>query len=305
MLRMFHWVALIAAVVLVVAVAGVLVSSQPTNGARQQQTTEKDQKEHTAEKDGKTLWDRWFPDTISLFTLFLVVFTAVLAFVGIVQLNFLNRAESIAADTAQAAKTSADAAKDSADIARNTLVASQRPWVSILSPSVEGQVTWEEKGGRATIGVTVKNVGKSPAFDIAIEAHQFVIGPDTIDIGAQVRKFCSEVRKRQIARADSGQKGEVLFPDESLLQNIGLLFARADVEGAAKRMKIPFFSPVVVVCVDYRSAITKQSHATGLAYMLLKAPPKAGAPPLMLTPDETIGVPAIGLARAPFGSVAD
>jgi hypothetical protein len=96
-------------------------------------------------------------------------------------------------------------------ISQDTLVVSNRPWVSILSPSVISQLTWEDKGARVTICITIRNVGKSPAFDIAVEAHQFVIGPDNYDTGAALNKFCGEVRRRQIAREASGQKGEVLF----------------------------------------------------------------------------------------------
>src|SRR5262245_32647465 len=129
---------------------------------------------------------------------------------------------------------------------------------------------WEDKGARLTVHLQVKNVGNSPALDVAIEAHQFISSPEHGDYHAEVARFCAEVRRRQIARIGSGQRGEVLFPGESLSASHGLLFARSDVEAAAKFMKINFFSPNVIICVDYRSSITDQSHTTGLAYFLLK-----------------------------------
>jgi hypothetical protein len=72
---MFHWIALISAIALIVAVAGAIVPSQQPLMPSQQQASENDHKEQANEKKDKALWDRWFPDSISLYTLFLMVFT--------------------------------------------------------------------------------------------------------------------------------------------------------------------------------------------------------------------------------------
>jgi hypothetical protein len=126
------------------------------------------------------------------------------------------------------AKESADAAINGNKLSREAIIADQRPWVSILSPVIESPLTWEEKGARTTMGVTIKNVGKSPAFDIAVRTHQFVSGPDNYNLGAALTKFCAEVREKQLLPT---AKGDVLFPDA------GLLFARAEVEQGAKNME--------------------------------------------------------------------
>jgi hypothetical protein len=221
---------------------------------------------------------------IALFTVFLVVATASL---------FIS------------SERVAEAGKKSAEIAEGTLIATNRPWVSILAVGSGSALTWEERGARLTIQITVKNVGKSPAFDMAVEAHQFVLGAKTGDLGSEVKKYCAEVRKRQIARAAGGHKGEVLFPDDVLRSSFGLLFPRDEVDLAVKKNGMSFFSPVAVVCVDYRSEVTKSSHATGLAFLLLRPGPTLGAPPLMLIPDQTLNPDAFGIVRAPFGSLAD
>jgi flagellar basal body-associated protein FliL len=235
---------------------------------------------------------------IARYNLWLMIFTGVLAFVALIQIAFLLNADKT---TAKAA----NAAQDSAAIARQTLIASNRPWISISTPVPEGQLMWEEKGARITVNLTIKNIGKNPAFDIATEADQFVMGPDNFDIGAAVTKHCAEVRQRQIARAANGHHGEVLFPDETLPQKFGLLFSREQIDAAAKNMGRPFFSAVVVICVDYRSPITKQSHQTGLAYMLVKPPTEPGGLTRLPTPDETLNYNQFGLARSPFGSFAN
>jgi hypothetical protein len=150
MLGTFRWTALVAAIVLIISIAGAVVSSQPSLEPRQEQPTEANHAEQKNEKEAKTLWDRWFPDPISFFTLWLVVFTAVLAFVSIVQLNFLNRAERIAADSAKAAKDSADAAKQ-------TLLTTQRPFVFLKSFEVH------IVGGDLQIFAQWENSGVTPA----------------------------------------------------------------------------------------------------------------------------------------------
>src|SRR4051812_45052419 len=120
---MFRWAALIAAVVFVVAIAGWILSSQKPIEPSQPQTTEDNHKEPNAKKNEIALFDRWFPDSTAVFNLCLMIFTGVLAFGGLIQLNLLTRAERIAAETAQAAK-------DSAEVANKTLVAANRPWIS-------------------------------------------------------------------------------------------------------------------------------------------------------------------------------
>jgi len=130
---MFRWIALISALVFVVAMAGIILSSQPPIDPPQQQAAEDNQKEHGNQKSNKTLWDSWFPDAISIYTLFLVVFTALLVVVGAYQWKAFVRAEHIAAKTAQAAKESADAAKKSAEISERALIATQRAFVRVTN----------------------------------------------------------------------------------------------------------------------------------------------------------------------------
>src|SRR5262249_17760362 len=122
MLAMFRWIALISAMAFVIAMAGVLLSSQPAIEPAPQQTAEKNQTEQQKQKGDIALWDRWFPDAISVYTLFLVLFTAVLALVAAFQWKSLIRAELIAAQ-------SANAAKESADVAKQALVNAQRAFV--------------------------------------------------------------------------------------------------------------------------------------------------------------------------------
>ncbi len=89
-MAMWRWIALAAAIVLICAMAGEIISQPPSQPADQQITQQ-------PEGHLVALWDKWFPDAISVYTLFLVAFTALLAFGGIIQLKFLSRAEMLAA----------------------------------------------------------------------------------------------------------------------------------------------------------------------------------------------------------------
>jgi hypothetical protein len=81
--------------------------------------------------DKGTLLERWFPDSISVYTLFLVIFTGALAFGAIYQLKLLVRAERIAAETAIATKDAANAATKAAGIAERAFKAAERANISV------------------------------------------------------------------------------------------------------------------------------------------------------------------------------
>jgi hypothetical protein len=163
MLSIFRWTALIAAIVLIAALAGIVVSSQQPLEMRHQETTEKNNQKYEAEKDNKTLWDTWFPDSISFFTLFLVVFTAVLAIAGIVQLNSLNKAEKISANIAKAAEDSAEAAKQAVILSDKTAERQLRAYVFIAHTEISDIMSDKN----LAVKLVVINYGRTPAYKFA------------------------------------------------------------------------------------------------------------------------------------------
>jgi hypothetical protein len=172
---MFRWTALVAAVVLIVAMVGVILSSQKSIEPSYQPTAEKNQKGNDTKKDEITLFDRWFPDSTAVFSLFLMIFTGVLAFGGLHQLNLLTRAERIATETAQAAKDSADATKKAVELSDKTAERQLRAYVGVFSSAVEEQTSSEGKLAIAA-RVEIRNAGQTPAYNlrswIAIEATE-------------------------------------------------------------------------------------------------------------------------------------
>jgi len=104
-----------AAIVIVVACLFVLIflygSAESGSQLPRRQENEQIQHEKSINESRKTLWQKARTDPIAMFTFWLMLFTAVLSIVGVIQLKLLSRAEAIARYTAQAASESANAAK--------------------------------------------------------------------------------------------------------------------------------------------------------------------------------------------------
>lgn len=197
---------------------------------------------------------------------------------------------------------SAEAAKEAANVARWALVTTQRPWVSISGVGPGGPIVFSQEGARTSVLAEIKNVGVTSALDVSAEADFFVHTAARYDDAAELKAFCDHLRRKQDERV---QKGDVLFPQESLPFDFGALFHKANIDDAVAAMKIPFFSATALICVDYRDPITDQRHTTGIAYTFLMRAAE-GQLPKMLSPDKgDIPKDAFGLARLPFQSIAD
>lgn len=151
--------------------------------------------------------------------------------------------------------------------------------------------------------MAVKNVGKSPALDVSIQSKAITLMGQTVSLSAVIKDFCDEVRERQLKQTN---RGEVLFPDDTIPQGHGLLSTKDDIAANEKSLTIGFFSLAMLVCIDYRSTITNKRHSTGLAFLVLQTPKEPGGfPSLLPTGKGTLPIDILGVARAPFGSYAD
>jgi hypothetical protein len=97
--------AFFAAILFFLALVGLIVlySSKPAPEPTQQQGSEQHESKDEGAKEGKSFWQRTTEDPVAFFTLWLVVFTAVLSGVAVIQIKFLVRSEGIAEKTADAA----------------------------------------------------------------------------------------------------------------------------------------------------------------------------------------------------------
>jgi hypothetical protein len=266
---MFQWIALIAAIVSIVAFAGSIVSSQQPIEPTQQQAAEKHQEDQHNQKGDKALLDRWFPDSISVYTLFLALVTALLALAAPVQLNLLRRAEGIATTTAEAAKNSADVAKD-------TLIVTNRAWISV-NIGIGSDLTYDAQGdARVVIKFVMKNVGNSPAVNVQVDPEFAVVFGDA-------QPFQKEISDRQKRRpAGLGNLGVTLFPGETQTHSRNLPISRASIDAFNQKRSTDLglknvgtvFMPTLVGCIDYKFTFAEEHHQTGFILDLRKRDPE-------------------------------
>ena len=161
-----------AAILIVVACLFVLIflygSAESGSQLPRQQENEQLQHEKSINESRKTLWQKARTDPIAMFTFWLMLFTAVLSIVGVIQLKLLSRAEAIARYTAQAASESANAAKQATEIAERTLVSGNRAWIKVdVQPA--GPISYNINGANFTFRFTLTNIGRSPATNVSID----------------------------------------------------------------------------------------------------------------------------------------
>jgi hypothetical protein len=165
MLRIVVYAFLIAALVFFSALIGMnMMSSREQPQAPQNQSSA--QGPQTAEPQTKgpesfgqwlsRMWDATTGDPIALFTAFLALFSFSLLVVSVVQIVYLNRADTTATLTAKAAQ-------QSADTARAALVNAQRAFVFVASFEAN-----QLGGDFFTVAANWKNSGTTPTKNLII-----------------------------------------------------------------------------------------------------------------------------------------
>jgi hypothetical protein len=137
MLKIFEYLAIGSALAFAICLVALMFfygSPSATSQPPQQQHAEENKAVKNQSEADKPFWGKATTDPVAAFTLFLVIFTAILSAVGVIQLKMLTRAETVAEKTAQAAK-------DSADIAKQALIAGQRAFISVnFRPSAQKSI---------------------------------------------------------------------------------------------------------------------------------------------------------------------
>lgn len=165
MLKSFEWLAILAAVVLLLSVVGIsYLSSPPSGQPHEQQATAQTENENQSEKKHslRGFIRFMFPDAISIFTFWLTLATIGLGIVAVLQIGFLDRSERIATIAAQAAKDSADAAKKAVELSDKTAERQLRAYI-VVDQGYIGQ-----RGNKLIAFINVKNVGQTPAYDVVM-----------------------------------------------------------------------------------------------------------------------------------------
>jgi hypothetical protein len=160
------------------------------------------------------------------------------------------------------------AAKRSADVARDTLIAAQRPWVSVQGIEIRGPLTFEDGEARIDLRFNLKNVGNSPARRVSINAKLII--SNNVSVLAEQRRFADHFRRNP---AHNEIRPEVtLWPGETL-DFPRLVFMQGDdmpriKEWADRASPHPIALPLLIGCVDYEFTFAEGHHQTALIYDL-------------------------------------
>jgi hypothetical protein len=158
MLKAYQATAAFAAILFFLAMLGIAYYSSPraNDPSEEQATAEQNPRNQNREqsKVSPSFWSWLFPDSLSVFTLWLSISTIGLGIVAVIQLGFLSRQEGIAAAAAQAAKTSAN-------VAERTLTELERPYIFVDIPKF---VPSPIEGRPHNVQYVLKNYGRTPAI---------------------------------------------------------------------------------------------------------------------------------------------
>lgn len=265
MLRAFEYIAVTATVVLAISLLILTIgyATRPTVQIGPNHRIEENQINKKVADDDKPFWKRVADDPVAFFTFWLTLFTLVLAAVGVIQLKLLLRAETVAEKSARAAELSAD-------IARNTLIATNRPWVSV-NLAVLSDLWYNAEGeARIEIAFILKNTGNTPANNVTVDAD---IVPFMRDGGIafdDMKAICERVRG-----APEGRRimGHTIFPDDTFTYRIEMGMPKAKFENVFADHKVEFFTPVIVGCVSYLFPFEAGRHLTEFIVDLRKKDP--------------------------------
>lgn len=199
------------------------------------------------------------------YTLALAIFTFILALVAIgqaflfyVQLKYLRQAANDARLAAEAAKDSAVEAGKANTLSRETMIADQRPWVS-LDITIDSELAYDSVGWDAgkrwhiQLNYTLKNHGKTPALNVSFLANilpgtlaTYALGDDT-----EMEKLFGTLEGLTDANFAMSR---VLFPGEIHSEDFGINGdpARFDPERVPHTYTGQFR---ILACVSYRSTL--------------------------------------------------
>jgi hypothetical protein len=135
LIKIAHRMALLVAVMGFAVVGSVVWSPQaPAQNeyvGKPNAGTDKQQPTKTICQSLSIIWDRTLEDPVAFYTFVLSIFTALLAIVSATQIYFLTRAD-------KTARITAEAAKKSAGIAEKSLLAANRPLITIDPLNLRG-----------------------------------------------------------------------------------------------------------------------------------------------------------------------
>lgn len=142
------------------------------------------------------------------------------------------------------------AARQQIDATRRVSIEEQRPWISVDllfagEPSILRDKTWE-----ASIGIHIKNLGRSPALNVQTSVTTIDF---EMDLHRRTRAFAEEHRKI------IEEHGRPLLPGEEYVRPWGATVSSSSEFGP---------TPVIMGCVTYQSSLDMSVHQTAFCFVV-------------------------------------
>lgn len=193
-------------------------------------------------------------DRIALYTMWLVVFTAVLAIstIGVWIVTWRSGVRQ-SKDMAGAIA----AAREANEISQKTLVADQRAWLSINDLQVEQDVTVTDRGVvKLVTSIRITNFGKTPAVGLRVHLHARLGHSAIRDSVAELAQFGLD---------DASPWTRILLPNESY-RHLDILTFKPPGDDSS-----PLH--VVIGCVTYRILLDDSVHQTATVFNVFECDP--------------------------------
>jgi hypothetical protein len=189
--------------------------------------------------------------------------TAIAVVGGIVSLIYIKQ-------TLDATSIAANAARIQAEVAMRQVELSERPWITADATLSQ---PLNSRGGWVKLDVSLKNVGRSVAWDVRIRvkivlyhwSKAIKLDWDPNEIEHDGAELCEDLRRSRLVEGG----GLVLFPDQqgSIQSQTGLggneVKERAFTNPPDTNI---YIDPIVVGCVAYQPTFSSTSRVTGFMF---------------------------------------
>jgi hypothetical protein len=211
----------------------------------------------------------------------LTLFTLLLVIVGIGQGIFLYR-------TDQGTHKAANAAEDAAKVAKDTLVAANRPWISV-SVEPAGPITWNDGGLQVRYKIILKNIGKSPALNVThIEAISFEGDTALVEQQRNMPKAVAAAQLFGVANIMPDDFREMIIQEQVDRETIEKYAASWTAAGGGPKL----IMPVLLGTADYTTQFDSIKRHSGFIYSVGFWDPAKGIIVTALDPASDGAIPA-------------
>lgn len=160
------------------------------------------------------------------------------------------------------ASKGASAAERGVEISQASVVASERPWLTVEA-TIASSLRFINGQGLISVDFTIQNLGKTPAVEVLVYAK---IVPWYFDAFDSLRREFAETLEQR--RKGPAKLGRVVFPSQPINFPHHLNIWPKQIAQITKEGKNPLIAPDILGCVAYVNPATNEQHETGFVFHL-------------------------------------